>query len=171
MSEELDYNAQEERGNRPGFLTALCVLSFVWIGFGLLAGLANLATGPSSDEEIREMNVELTKSMSELKSSGMDGFSDMIAKIQRMTEEVNDHFYLAGILNLFVLVVGLFGVIRMLKGYKIGFHLYIGYCLLTIVSVYAYVSPANIPTFVIVFNLIMSALFVFLYSRNLKWMM
>lgn len=170
MSEDFEVESYEERPKRPGFLTTLCILSFISIGIGILSGLANLAMGPTSDEQMKEMRVELTTQTEEMKDMGMDSFANILEQIQSMTEEMNSSFYLATSLNLIIVLLGLFAVIKMMKGFKLGFHLYIVYCLLGICSLYAYVSPGNIPTFLIVVNLIFSGLFVLLYSRNLKWM-
>lgn len=170
MSEDFEVESYEERPKRPGFLTTLCILSFISIGIGILSGLANLAMGPTSDEQMKEMRVELTTQTEEMKDMGMDSFANILEQIQSMTEEMNSSFYLATSLNLIIVLLGLFAVIKMMKGFKLGFHLYIVYCLLGICSLYTYVSPGNIPTFLIVVNLIFSGLFVLLYSRNLKWM-
>jgi hypothetical protein len=35
---------------------------------------------------------------------------------------------------------------------------------------YLIISPADVPSAVIVVNLLISGLFIFLYSRNLTWM-
>lgn len=168
--DEFELDSAENRGPRPGFLTVLCVLSFISTGLGLLSGLFTIASGPQSEEQMLDAKVAMTKSISELKDLGMDSFVDMMEKLQLMTEQVNENFYLSSIITLITVGLGLFGVIKMWQGFKLGFHLYIGYCLLTIAGLYIYVSPANIPTMVVVWNLIFSALFVFLYSRNLKWM-
>lgn len=158
------------REPRPSFLTVLCVLSFIFIGFSILFGLFGLAQGPMSEDKMIEMKVELTKSADEMRSLDMEGFAGMMEKISRMSESINANFYSSSILSLIIMGLGLFGVIKMWKGFKIGFHLYIGYSLLTIIQVYFFVSPADIPTFIVVWNLLFSALFIFMYSRNLKWL-
>jgi hypothetical protein len=166
----LELNEEESRGSRPRFLTVLCVLSFISTGLGLISALFSFVEGPQSDEKLLDAKVTLAKSTSELKDLGMDSFVDIMEKIQRMTEQINDNFYLASIVTLIALFIGFFGVLKMWQGLKIGFHLYIGYCLLTIAGLYIYVSIENIPTVLVVWNLIGSAIFILLYSRNLKWM-
>ena len=168
MSEELD-NIIESKP-RPGFLTVLCVLSFISTGFGLVSGLFNVFSGPSSSEEMLQAKVELAKKASEMKSMNMQTLADIMNKLSLMTEEINDNFYLASIISLIIVIVGLYGVFLMWKGIKQGFHFYIVYCLLTIASIYIYVSPSNIPSFVVIINLLLSGLFILMYSRNLKWM-
>lgn len=168
--DDFELDGEQSRGPRPGFLTVLCVLSFISTGLGLLSALFTFVAGPQSDEQLLEAKVALTKSASDLKEVGMDSFVEIMEKLQRMTEQVNENFYLASVITLITVAIGLFGVIKMWQGFKVGFHLYIGYCLLSIAGLYFYVSPANIPTVVVIWNLLISALFIFLYSRNLKWM-
>ena len=168
MSEEIDNVGEEKQ--RPGFLTTICVLSFISIGSNLIFGLIGFLSGPQSDEELLDGKVELAKSIGELKKAGMDSMIEIMEQLNRMTVEINDSFYLASILGLIVASIGLFGVLKMWKGMKLGFHMYIIYSLISVVSIYLYVSPANIPSFIIVFNLLISGLFIFMYSRNLHWM-
>lgn len=174
MSEEFDNteisNEELDRGNRPGFLTVLCVLTFISTGIGFISGLISLVFGPSSEEQMLQARVEMTKSISDLKDMGMSSLAEMMQKLQAMTEQINENFYLASILSVITLGIGLYGTIQMFKGVKRGFHFYIVYCLLSIGAIYVYVSPSNIPSWVVIFNLLFSGLFIFMYSRNLKWM-
>ena len=146
MSDELDVAEIEESTKRPKFLTVLCILSFVSTGFGLLFGLINMVMGPSSEEELLNAKVDMTNSISEMESVGMDSIVELMNKLQKMSEEINDHFYLASFLTVLTIGLGLYGVLKMWKGFKIGFHIYIVYCLLSIGAMYVYVSPENIPT-------------------------
>lgn len=167
----IDEMEVEQRKNRPGLLTVLCILSFISTGLGFLMQLFNLlVTGPVSEDAMIAQRAELATSRNEMKNLGMSGFADVMDQLSSMMVEINNSFYLAGVITLFVSAIGFFGVLDMFKGRKRGFHMYIIYCILSIASLYIYVSPANIPTFMIVVNLIFSGLFVGLYSINLKWL-
>lgn len=169
--EELDIDQHTEKeAPRPSFLTVLCILSYVFIGFSLLFGLIGLVKGPESEEEMLNAKVELFKAVDDMRSMNMDGMADMFEKIQRMSESMNANFYGVAAVSISVLLIGLFGVLRMWKGHRMGFHIYIVYSLLSVVQLYLFVSSKDIPTFVIIWNLIISGLFIFMYSRNLKWM-
>ena len=170
MAEELDYLESENIPKRPKFLKVLCILSFISTGAGFISGFINLLRGPSSEEEMLDQKVEMTTSIEELSGMGMDGMVDLLDKIQAMTEEINDNFYFASIVTLISVGIGFYGVLKMWTGIKVGFHLYIVYCLLSIGSLYLYVSPSNIPSMIVIFNLLFSGLFIFMYSRNLNWM-
>ncbi|MBL4861901.1 MAG: hypothetical protein JKY09_02645 [Crocinitomicaceae bacterium] len=169
MSELIDPNV-EENERRPQFLKVLCILSFISIGMNFIFSLGGLLTGPTTEEDMLDRKVESATSISELKDVGMYSMAELMAKLERMAIEVNDSFYFATLISLITIGIGLYGVLKMWAGAKIGFHLYIIYCLLSIGAVYLYVSPSNIPSMVVIFNLLLSGMFVLMYSRNLKWM-
>lgn len=159
----------EERAPRPGFLTVLSVLSFINIGIDLLMWLVGIIAGPSSDEVMLEQRVQMKKLLGNLREEGADGAAGLFDQLQGMLEQTNEHFYLAQGVNFVMLAVGLIGVIFMFKGFRKGFHLYIVYNLLRVGGVFIYVSAANIPVAVTIFSVLFCGLFVFMYSRNLKW--
>lgn len=161
---------QQQEEKRPIFLTVLCILTFINIGINMLTLLFQLAVGPSSEEEMLAERVELTKATSQLEDAGMDGFAGMMDQLMAMTAEIQESFYLAMIVSLVTYLIGLFGALKMFQGQKIGFHLYIIYSLLAVGGVYLYISPQNIPSISIIFGLILSGIFVFMYSRNLSWL-
>ena len=85
MSEEFELEQYDERPKRPGFLTTLCILSFISIGIGILSGLSNLAMGPSSPEQMKELRVELNPQLEEMKDAGLDSFANVLDQIQSMS--------------------------------------------------------------------------------------
>jgi hypothetical protein len=168
MENQLDYNQQPVE--RPTFLKVLCILSFISIGLSLVFSLGSLVGGPQSEDEMIAQKVELLEANDELRDSGMDGFADMMEQMTRMNESINANFYMASVVSILALLIGFYGVFSMWQGKKIGFHLYIVYSLISVGQLYLFVSPADIPSIAIIFNLIVAAVFVLLYSRNLHWM-
>lgn len=166
----LDNEDIEVRAKRPGFLTVLCILSFVSMGYSVLTNISGLASGPSSKEEMTVAKVELSKSIQELKAQGMDDFVPVIQKIARMGDQLNDNHYGISTVSLLVSLFGAYGVYLMFRGAKLGFHIYIIHCLLAVLTVYFFVSFANVPMFFPLIGFSFSGLFIFMYSRNLKWM-
>lgn len=162
-------NIQVEE-KRPTFLTVLCILTFISTGMNILTSLFQLISGPSSEEELLQERVELTKAASELQDTGMDALAQMMEQVMAMTADIQANFYIAMTVALIAPILGLLGALKMWKGQKLGFHLYIIYNLLAIGGIYLYVSPQNIPSISIIFGLIFSGIFVFMYSRNLHWM-
>lgn len=163
-------NINEENEPRPRFLTVLCILTFISTGLSLVFGLFNLIKGRQSEEAMLDAKVALAQSTSQMREIGWTSFVDMMEKFERMSVEINANFYLAGTIGLITAGLGLYGALKMWKGFKIGFHSYIIYNLLAIGGIYLYVSPGNVPTIVVIINLILSGVFILMYSRNLKWM-
>ena len=162
-----NFQGQEER---PSFLKVLCILSWISTGIALISGFFNLVTGPFSEEKMLEQRVDMMKSIDELKTLEMNGMAELFEKIQSMTESMNAQFYYVQTVSLIVVAIGVFGVFKMWNRSKLGFHLYIIYSLLSVLTVYLFVAPVNVPSIVVIFNLIISGIFIFMYSRNLKWM-
>lgn len=155
---------------RPFFLTVLCILSFISIGLALSSGFMGLISGPMSEEMILDQKMQWAKMSDELRSVGADGFVQILDQFSRMLDSLNTNHYGNTVATIILRLIGIVGVIFMWQGRRNGFHLYIVYNILSILQLYLFVSPADIPTIMIVVNLVFSGLFIFLYSRNLKWM-
>ncbi|GAB5418186.1 MAG: hypothetical protein Crog4KO_32660 [Crocinitomicaceae bacterium] len=163
-------STQEVRPKRPVFLLVLCILSFISIGIGFVEGGMALISGPDSPEQMEASIAVLDKQIAGLDDQQMSDWKPTFEKLKNLVIVLNDKFYAYAALGLFIHAIGLGAVIMMLKGRKIGFHFYIIYTLLSIGDYYFFISPAMIPTIVIVFSALLGALFVSLYAVNLKWM-
>lgn len=168
MSEELEF--QETPKKRPVFLTTLVVLSFVSIGLSLISGIIGLIAGRQSEEALLEQSVQMAEAKSELRKAGLESWTSIYDQLEAMSLQTHASFYLAAFLGILVTLVGFAGVFLMMKGQKIGFHVYIVYSLIALGSIYLYISPANIPTILTIVSALFSGLFIYLYSRNLHWM-
>lgn len=167
---EIDNGEIDVREKRPTLLTVLCILSFVSMSYSVLTNGLGLAAGPSSAEEMQYAKVEMASSIHDLKAQGMDNLVPVIEKVARMGEQLNDNHYPISIMSLLVTLFGAYGVYLMFRGAKLGFHIYIMHCLLSVITIYLFVSVANIPMFFPLIGFGLSGLFIFLYSRNLKWL-
>lgn len=154
---------------RPVFLFVLCVLTFINTGMSLLSLLGSIFNGPLTTDQLDEQGAKFAEMAAEMRSANLHAFADVIDQLQRMTVSINEHFYLNLMISMVVLSIGIAGAILMLLGRKIGFHLYIAYSLMAIIQMYLFTSPENIPTIVVLFSLIFSAVFIIMYSRNLSW--
>ncbi|MBU2018108.1 MAG: hypothetical protein KJ941_00560 [Bacteroidetes bacterium] len=169
MNEQFLTN-NEPLQERPKGLLVLAILSWVNIGFSLITGLIKWLSGPLSSTQMKESKVEMLTLMNEMKDNGMDSFHDFFSKVLHLTEVFNQqHYYVYGLTVLF-LIVGLLGVYFMFIGKKLGFHLYIIYCILTTLHVYFFLAPSEVPTLMTIWSIILSGLFIFLYSRHLSWL-
>lgn len=169
--EEIDQmNDFKNEDKRPSFLVVLCILSYVSIGFTLLTNIMQFVKGPLSAEDMKAQNAVMAKTLLSFEEKNLDYFAVFFKKIMMMTESLNNSFYSVYFFSLISGIIGLFGVIKMWKGKKLGFHLYIIYSLLGVGQIYLFVSPSYIPNLILYTNLFISGIFVFMYSRNLKWM-
>jgi hypothetical protein len=100
----------------------------------------------------------------------MSYWSDILTKLEIMTNNMYANFIAYNALILLVSLFALTAVYLMFTGRKIGFHLYIAYCFLYVMQSYFFTAPNDVPTFVIILNILYGGLWVFLYSRSLKWM-
>lgn len=155
---------------RPVFLKVLCILSYVFIGYSLLENVLKLVSGPASKDQMQAQKVQLLKSVDQFKEMDADFAVDLFQKLIIMIESINANFYLFCLTGIIYTVIGFIGVYMMWNAKKKGFHLYIIYSILMSTQLYFIMSPQNIPSFLIIWNLLFSGLFVFMYSRNLKWM-
>ncbi len=168
MTEVIENQAENKR---PVILLVAAILSFISIGISTLVIVFNLIGGPMNEEEVMETRVATAKSKTDMRNAGGSlYFINLFDQIQAMIEETNDNFYVSNALNILVNAVGFFGVFFMMKRRKLGFHLYIIYSLLAFSVLYLYISPQNIPTISLIFGLLFSGIFVFMYSRALRWL-
>ena len=165
-----EFQKATEKPKRPAFLLVLCILSFVYIGLSWISTLASFISGPLTDNQLNMQRIEMAKAMEPLKYSGDSTIVDTFDTIIRMIEGINDNFYAFNILYIGVLALGFMSVLFMLQGKRLGFHLYIGYCLFNILRYYVFLPAADIISFLVVWELFFAVLFAILYSRNLHWM-
>ena len=162
---------ENNSSKRPSFLTLLCVLTFIYSGISLLGALNDIKNGAPSSKEIRIQDAELSKSIKDLKKiEGSETAIDLIKKYDEFNKLTTKNFWFFSISNLVISLLGIIAAQRMLTGFKIGFHLYIAYCLIGLLVFYVVIPAQSIPTSMVVFSLIISALFIWMYSKNLSWM-
>jgi hypothetical protein len=171
--ETVEYSEQQglETPKRPTFLTVLVILTWLSVGMMIMTNFTGLVTGPLGEEELLEQEVKAAESIVELREVGQESFIQFIeVGLERNRYLHEKAFYQANIVTLILAILGAVAAWFMWNGRKLGFHLYIVYSLLTVVQSY-FVYPMELIIQVeIYFNLAISALFVFMYSRNLHWM-
>ena len=160
----------DENNKRPRFLLVLCILTISNSGLTLIQGLLSLVSGKPSESEIIAANVQISKSIDLLKEQKMDYWIDVIKKVQIMTEGMYQNFTAYISASILIAICGLASAILMLIGKKIGFHAYIIYCFLWVLQSYLFVAPQNVPSVLVLFNVLFCIGFILMYSRNLKWL-
>ena len=154
----------------PRFLLTLVILTLLNTGLALLGGVFSLVVGKPSEKEILASKVQMAKPIIELRKLEMDYFVDVFTKLEAINDAMYANFIMFNVLGVFIALIGATSAFMMLFRMKLGFHAYIVYSFLSILSVYAFVAPVNVPSILILTNAIFAGLFVFLYSRNLKWL-
>lgn len=133
---------------RPVFLTVLCILSFIAIGFGVLAYIGAFAA-------------------LSLVSAAVDGVSDAVLDAGgTVTEGPGTGMIWAYIIVGFLTtIVSLIGVIKMWKLQKQGFMLYTAAAIISIIMSILYVGFSASIT-----GIIISGAFIVMYYLNVKHM-
>jgi len=160
----------EQPTKPPTFLIVLVILTLLNTGLAFLGGVYSLVVGKPSEKEILESKVQMAKPIIELRKLEMDYFVDVFTKLEAINDAMYANFMMFNLLGIFIALIGAASALMMLFKMKLGFHAYIVYSFLSILSVYAFVAPVNVPSILILLNTIFAGLFVFLYSRNLKWL-
>jgi len=100
------YENQFEENKRPGFLTFLCILTFIGSGLSLLSHLLSPIVAPLALEIMRE--------------SSFASIPGMIEAYEQILEVPVWQFYVFA----FCSATSIIGAVYMMKMKKIGFHLY-----------------------------------------------
>jgi hypothetical protein len=174
ISESESYSVSTQKSERkrpPIFVVVLVILSLLYISSGLYSAIAGLVSGPFSQEQMEQIEITFASSINEMKSMGQEGFAGMMQTLVERIHYANDVvFYKQNAWLLIVFLIGLAGVVQMLRLKKTGFHLYIIYSLLTVAVLYIVFPTKLILTIEVVWSLLLSSIFCLLYSLNLKHM-
>ena len=167
---DIVFENDKQPTKAPIFLFVLVILTLLNTGLAFLGGVFSLVVGKPSEKEILAAKVSMAKPIIELRKLEMDYFVDVFTKLEAINDAMYANFIMFNLLAVFIAGIGAASAFMMLKRMKLGFHAYIVYSFLSILSVYAFVAPVNVPSILILTNAILAGLFVFLYSRNLKWL-
>src|ERR1041384_8237009 len=105
-----------------------------------------------------------------LREEGANSGADMLEQLNVITAYSNENYWMMLGISVVSVATGLTGAIMMWKGRKTGFHLYIIYNIIMTLAVYAAVPIELVPAYLTITNVILSLIFILMYSRNLKWM-
>jgi hypothetical protein len=145
MEEQQMLPATESRKKRPNLLTILCILTFIYSGLGAFSNLMVFIFFDAS----MKFAAELVKAF---KLPGMDLFLNAKPIYFAATALIN--------------ALAVAGAIMMWQLRKLGFHIYtVSQILVILAPMYFFRLPG--PDF---FSILLSGVFVLLYSSNLKKM-
>ena len=164
-----EFNEPSKSSKIPQLLLVTGILSIIGTSMTIISGIRSLITGKPNEEEIVESKLAMARSLEEARKNNIKFLEDLIKKIQIMLDAMYENFFLYSLAAALVAGVGLAGVILMIRRKEIGFHLYIIYCFLYIAQSYLFVTPSNVPLIMVLFNIFVSGIFIYIYSRNIKW--
>jgi hypothetical protein len=168
LSMETEIN--KEGNDRPQFLKVICILSFIFtIAYSFMYTVALMSGSPDSDS-LDEQKSEAMASISQMREMGYEDMANSFLKVQRYSEFRLDHFYTVVPFDLVVVLLGFVAVFFMWTRRKLGFQLYILYSVLSVVSYFFFVAMDDVPFLMVYFNLVLSGLFVWMYSKNRHWL-
>lgn len=157
--------------HRSQFLTVLCVLSFICIGFTILS---NIYSAVKNTPENMQKSIEQVRAVSPEMADQME--NNMIAM------QNNTYMKISPYLSIVFVLISLMSVIMMWNLNKNGFYIYsiaellpyIGFFFMDSKSITIPGLPANYGSILMmvgfVLMLLFDILFVVLYQRNLKYM-
>lgn len=172
MSE--NYSSPEEKRKKPTFLIVLLILTSLSLLSTLVVGVLPLVSGPMNEEQLEQEEVKVAKSKKDLerlfddeefRETLSDGLDLSFAKVSYIHKKA---FWIFHLFQLLSFSIGAAAVYYMYHLRKLGFHLYIVYCLVSIGQAYLIFPKDLIIGADIIGGFAISALFVVLYALNLK---
>lgn len=121
MNNEFASKELPPEQKRPGFLSALCIIVFIFAGWSLISNLMD-AMSPPDPEEI-EMG--MTEAMDQIESLNSDLSEDMMEGIMHVMIRLVEETRPIALLKAFSAILALAGAFMIWKLKRQGFHLYV----------------------------------------------
>jgi hypothetical protein len=154
---------------RPGFLTIICILSFVGLGLQILKSLKLFIFGQLGPSYYNLMQDRLEESLNQVHSSN-PFITSFIEKIFESILKLIDHAPLLATISIISSVIALAGVIMMWRLIKTGFYIYTVIKILDVFVPIIFIGFNFVSLFIALIGLFTSAIFITLYAFNLKAM-
>jgi hypothetical protein len=152
---------------RTNGLIALCILSGIYILLNVFTPAVGLVNGPMTDEDIREQKLQLLSSYNEETLELMGG---MVSENVAMLEHTQEHHYTIHGVNLIIYILGAFAVILLFRQQKLGFHLYLMYCIFEIAATLYFFGQFRMILAATLFIGVVAVVFIILYWQQVKKM-
>jgi hypothetical protein len=169
MTELNNLEKRNLKSKIPQSLLIAGIISLLSTGSTILSSMLSLVLGKPSEEEITKSKLELARPLEEAQKSNIEFLEKLIKNLQLMLDAMYTNFFMYSFVAFLVAAVGVAGIILMFRRKEIGFHLYIIYSFLYIAQSYLFVSPTNVPLILVLFNVVFSLIFIYIYSRSLNW--
>ncbi len=156
-----------EQKQRPQFLTVICILSFIGLGWAMLSSIINMALAPMLKEMSGVAGAGMDEAMSEV-SSEAPGIAPLLQKIFGGSMAALEHAFELSMVSLICSAIALFGVIQMWKLKKVGFYFFTGAKVIIIIA--PMIIIGGIIGSMSLLGAIFPIAFIAMYAANLKAM-
>jgi hypothetical protein len=156
-----------EQKQRPTFLTVICILSFIGLGWAMLGSLINFALAPMMREMTGFAQSGMDDAMNEV-SSEAPAMLPLIQKIFGSSMAMMEHIREISLVNLICSAIALFGVIQMWRLKKIGFYFFAGGKIIIIIT--PLILVGGLMGGLSLLGAIFPIAFIIMYALNLKAM-
>ncbi|MEZ4756736.1 MAG: hypothetical protein R2817_07910 [Flavobacteriales bacterium] len=156
-------------GQRPTFLTVLCIISFLWAAYGLYQS-AKSAFTDAPIRELEEARLQAEADMAELEGPALEMAGPMIESSLEMLQKSVDNAEPIGYTGLLQGVLTLLGVWMMWGLRKLGFWLYAGAGAIGLVSMVLFFGTSGAAMVALLVMGFLTILFIVLYAIHLKYM-
>lgn len=156
-------------GQRPTFLTVLCILSLLGGLWGTWEGIKNAFTN-APQEAVEEARTAIEEAMTQVQGSGADFAVKMMEDGLAMAEQAAANAVPLGYIGLITSVLGLVGVWLMWNLKKNGFYLYTVASLAGLFLPFMYLGFSSMGLLSLGLGGLLTVLFIVLYAINLKHM-
>lgn len=154
---------------RPVFLTILCIISYVLLGWAMFGALIGLILAPVFKPIHSTMNESMQEASEELANKA-PGMSEVFESIMKGSGQVMEYMTELNIVNLICSGIALWGVIMMWKLKKTGFYLYAAGRLIMAIFPLILIGDNFITGISSVIGIFFVGVMLVLYGLNLKAM-
>lgn len=160
-------SVKEKRGS---FLSVLCVLSWVNIGYLFLTNSVTLLGGRLDEDQLDAQRVQWIELYDSIETDGAEAFKEMIKEQIATGRIINEYFYFYHGGKLLFLSLGAIAVFSMFRLKRQGYSLYVAYSLLYAFLPYYVTRGTLIAMANLLLILVIAGLFMLLYGLQLKRM-
>jgi hypothetical protein len=156
---------QESDHKRPDFLTVVCILSFVGLGWRIFRSLMDAVAGTF----ISNFSFVLDDVVQDLEAEGdpATGFAaDIVASVQKLLE----HISIIALMVILFSIMALIGVILIWNLKKAGFYIYTVFRILILLTPVIVIGLNIISLSMVAAGTVFAALFITLYGIHLKYL-
>lgn len=152
----------------PTFLKVLCIITFVVSGLGFLGSLFGFLTF-NADLQMAQMEEAIVQMENSFAKAGNPFGSGFMEWYKNMLLETIENYRLNSGISLLSALLSVVGAFFMFRLQKIGFHLYVVSCILSLSTIFLFtISPLVTLTYVL--SGIFLIAFIIMYATNLKHM-